>query len=217
MKIAYCLAGHTRGFDKTISEPNRYMKSKESVDFFISTWIKTGQDITFWSGENINNIVVDMEAMFNNYKPLQWDMEGEHSYPDLVKFDINFKDTPVNVLNTLLMFKKIGSVLEYPDETYDVVVRSRFDITFLNVDFGELEDDTIYGKLSPINGLPSDIFFYGKQDVMKRSVPNEEFYTDEIINNSVNAEDVFRKYLEKENIKFVVDQNLQYVLKNVAY
>jgi hypothetical protein len=52
---------------------------------------------------------------------------------------------------------------------------------------------------------------------MKRSVPNEEFYVDEIINNSVNAEDVFRKYLEKENIKFVVDQNLQYVLKNVTY
>lgn len=217
MKIAYCLAGHTREFDKTISEPNSCMRNKEGVDFYISTWIKTGQGTTFWSGEKMNENVVNVESMFNNYRPLQWDMEGEHSYPDLVKFDVNFKDTPVNVLNTLLMFKKIESVLEYPDDTYDILVRSRFDITFLNVDFRELEENTIYGKLSPINGLPSDIFFYGKQDVMKRSVPNENFYTDEIINNSVNAEDVFRKYLEKENIKFVVDENLQYILKNVTY
>jgi hypothetical protein len=217
MKIAYCLAGHTREFDKTISEPNSCMRNKEGVDFYISTWIKTGQGTTFWSGEKMNENVVNVESMFNNYRPLQWDMEGEHSYPDLVKFDVNFKDTPVNVLNTLLMFKKIESVLEYPDDTYDIVIRSRFDMTFLNVDFRELEENTIYGKLSPINGLPSDIFFYGKQDVMKRSVPNENFYTDEIINNSVNAEDVFRKYLEKENIKFVVDENLQYILKNVTY
>ena len=217
MKIAYCLAGHTREFDKIISEPNGCMRNKEGVDFYISTWIKTGQDTTFWSGEKIKENVVDMESMFNNYRPLQWDMEGEHSYTDLMTFDVNFKDTPVNVLNTLLMFKKIGNVLEYPDTTYDVVVRSRFDITFLDVNFKECEDNTIYGRLSPINGLPSDIFFYGKQEVMGRAVPNEEFYTDDIINNSINAEDVFKKYLEKENIKFVVDESLKYVLKNITY
>lgn len=217
MKIAYCLAGHTREFDKIISGPNDCMRNKEGVDFYISTWIKTGQDTTFWSGEKIGENVVNIESMFNNYKPLQWDMEGEHSYPDLFKFDHNFKDTPVNVLNTLLMFRKIGNVLEYPDATYDVVVRSRFDITFLDVNFKECEENTIYGKLSPINGLPSDIFFYGRQDVMSRAVPNEEFYTEEIINTSINAEDVFRKYLEKENIKFVVDEGLKYVLKNITY
>lgn len=217
MKIAYCLAGHTREFDKTISEPNSCMRSKDGVDFYISTWIKTGEGTTFWTGENAKENVVNIESMFNNYKPLQWDMEGEHSYPDLVKYDVNFKNEPVNVLNTLLMFKKISNVLEYPDETYDVVVRSRFDITFLDVNFKELDDNTIYGRLSPINGLPSDIFFYGKQNVMKRAVPNEYFYSDEIIDNSINAEDVFKKYLEKENIKFVVDKDLQYILKNVTY
>jgi hypothetical protein len=217
MKIAYCLAGHTREFDKTISKPNDCMRNKEGADFYISTWIKTGKDITFWSGEKENDEVVDIESMFNLYRPLQWDMEGEQSYPDLIKFDVNFKDTPVNVLNTLLMFKKIGNALEYPDTTYDVIVRSRFDITFLNVNFKECEENTIYGKLSPINGLPSDVFFYGNQDVMRRAVPNEEFYTEDVINSSMNAEDVFRKYLEKENIKFVVDEGLQYVLKNVTY
>ena len=217
MKVAYCLAGHTRGFDKTISEPNDCMRNKEGVDFFISTWIKTGQDTTFWAGEKTGGDVVDMEAMFNNYRPLQWDMEGEHSYPDLDKFDINFKDVPVNVLNTLLMFKKISNVLEFPDSTYDVIVRSRFDITFLDVNFKECEENTIYGRLSPINGLPSDVFFYGRQDVMKRAVPNEDFYTEEIINTSKNAEDVFKKYLEKENINFVIDDSLKYILKNVTY
>jgi hypothetical protein len=193
------------------------MRNKEGVDFYISTWIKTGKDVTFWSGEKENDEVVDIESMFNLYRPLQWDMEGEQSYPDLIKFDTNFKNASVNVLNTLLMFKKIGNALEYPDTTYDVIVRSRFDITFLDVNFKECEENTIYGKLSPINGLPSDVFFYGNQDVMKRAVPNEEFYTEDIINNSMNAEDVFRKYLEKENIKFVVDEGLRYVLKNVTY
>ena len=36
MKIAYCLAGHTREFDKTISGPNNCMRNKEGVDFFMN-------------------------------------------------------------------------------------------------------------------------------------------------------------------------------------
>lgn len=217
MKIAYCIAGHTREFDKNISEPNSCLRSKDGVDFFISTWTKTGEGTTFWSGEKEGDKIVDMESMFKNYKPLQWDMEDEHSYIDLKKFDSNFTNSPVNVLNTLLMFKKIKNVLEYPDETYDVIVRSRFDITFLDVNLKECEDNTIYGKLSSINGLPSDIFFYGKRDVMLRAVPDESFYSEEIINTCVNAEDVFKKHLEKEKINFVVDDSLKYILKNVTY
>lgn len=217
MKIAYCIAGHTREFDKVISEPNSCMRNKPGVDFFISSWVKTGENTTFWSGEKENEKPVDLEGLFNNYKPLHFDMEDEQSYADLQKFDRNFRNTPVNVLNTLLMFKKIETVLSYPDESYDLVVRSRFDITFLDVNFKDCEENTIYGKLSPINGLPSDIFFYGKSDVMKRAVPNENFYTDEIMDSSVNAEDVFRKYLEREKINFVVDDSLRYILKNVTY
>jgi len=217
MKIAYCLAGHTREYDKIISSPNQKFRETNDVDFYISTWIMSGENVTFWAGEKENDRAVDVESMFNLYRPLNFDMEGRQSYPELEKFDRKFTDTPVNAMNTLLMFKKINNSLGYPDQTYDILVRSRFDILDLIVDFKTCEENTIYGKLSPINGLPSDIFFYGDHDTMKKAVPNEDFYTDEILNNSKNAEDVFKKYLDSVDIKFVIDDTLNYTLKNVNY
>jgi hypothetical protein len=217
MKIAYCLAGHTREFDKIISITNQKFREMNDVDFYISTWIMSGENVTFWAGEKENDRPVDVESMFNLYRPLKFDMEGRQSYPELEKFDRKFTDTPVNAMNTLLMFKKISNSLEYPDQTYDVLVRSRFDIMDLVVNFKTCEENTIYGKLSSINGLPSDIFFYGDHDTMKKAVPNEDFYTDEILNNSKNAEDVFKKYLDSVGIKFIVDDTLNYKLKNVNY
>ena len=217
MKIAYCLAGHTREFDKIISTPNQKFREMDNVDFYISTWIMSGENVIFWIGQEENDRPIDVESMFNLYKPIKFDMEGRQSYPELEKFDRKFSKTQVNVMNTLLMFKKISNSLEYPDQTYDLLVRSRFDITDLNVNFKTCDDNTIYGKLSPINGLPSDVFFYGNHDVMKKAIPNEEFYTDKILNNSKNAEDVFKKYLDSKDIKFVVDDTLNYTLKNVNY
>jgi hypothetical protein len=217
MKIAYCLAGHTREFDKIISTPNQKFREMNDIDFYISTWIMSGENVTFWAGEKENDRPVDVESLFNLYKPLNFDMEGRQSYPELEKFDRKFTDTPVNAMNTLLMFKKINNSLGYPDQTYDVLVRSRFDIMDLVVNFKTCEKNTIYGKLSPINGLPSDIFFYGDHDTMKKAVPNEDFYTDEILNNSKNAEDVFKKYLDSVGIKFIIDDTLNYTLKNVNY
>ena len=217
MKIAYCLAGHTREFDKIISTPNQKFREMDDVDFYISTWIMSGENVTFWSGEPENDRPVDVESMFNLYRPLNFDMEGRQSYPELEKFDKKFTNSIVNVMNTLLMFKKISNSLEYPDQTYDVLIRSRFDITDLTIDFKTCEENTIYGRLSPINGLPSDVFFYGNHDTMKKAIPNEDFYTDHIIDNCINAEDVFKKYLDSIGVKFIVDETLSYTLKNVNY
>ena len=47
--------------------------------------------------------------MFNLYKPLQWDMEGKHSYPELEKFN-------GKLLNIELLDKKKGDKIIIENE-----------------------------------------------------------------------------------------------------
>jgi hypothetical protein len=221
MKIAYCLSGHTRGFDSTLSEANIKIKKYNIFNFYISTWKNSGLNKVFWKGEQEGSDQIDTESMVHQYNPIIWDAESRENYKNFNFHNVIFNNSPhqVNVLNTLLMFKKIKKCISYVSGDYDIVVRSRFDLQDIDFDFTKIKCDPgkIYGKLSSINGMPSDIFFYGDRLTMTGCVPDENFYTKEIIESCINAEDVFSRYLKSKNILFICNNNLNYLLKGVSY
>jgi hypothetical protein len=216
MKIAYCMSGHTRGLEKTPTEPNKFFIENETVDIFISTWESTGAGKIFWQGVVEDNNLIDEDSVISVYSPVKLEVSSSKEYEYLNKFNYQFPNSihKVNILNTLLMFKKIKRSFELVDESYDILIRSRFDVTGLGMNLVEVEDGVIYGKLSPTNHMPSDVFFFGNRETMIDCIPDESFYTEEIINKCMNAEDVFKRHMESKGIEFRVVPDLFYVLKN---
>ena len=110
MKIAYCIAGHTREFHSHASELTQSFMNM-GADIFISTWNKTGTDRCFWQGDKENeDEQIDSATLVNCYKPKKFDIEQREDYQHLFAFDRKLEGSRhnVNTLNTLLMFKKIS-------------------------------------------------------------------------------------------------------------
>jgi hypothetical protein len=99
-------------------------------------------------------------------------------------------------------------------EKHSILVRGRFDLTGLQMNRLEVQPGKIYGRYSFMNGYTSEIFFYGDRETMLNSIPDENFYTQGVIDVSYNAEHIFQQHLEHKNIEFIHDPNLQFVLKN---
>lgn len=219
MKIAYCISGHVREFQNKLSQPSVYFSELKS-DLFLSTWTRSGIDCSFWKGDLEDGVLIDSDILNVNYNPKFFDIEDISKYNYLSSFDRVLPNSPhsVNMMNTLLMFKKIKQCISYTNIFYDVVFRSRFDLNYISIDMNkEIQTGKIYGKRSPINGFPSDIFFYGDYETMIRCVPDESFYTEDLITDAINAEDIFDKYLKFNGIDFIIDNELSYNLKGMTY
>jgi hypothetical protein len=216
MKIAYCISGHAREFEKHLSEPTKYIKNIGG-DIFVSTWDRSGLNKCFWRGQEEDNNIVDKETIVRTYRPKVIDIENRNDYNYLNHYNKPLEGSPynVNALNTILMFKKIKKCIEHTDDSYDVVIRSRFDLYSLEIDLSHnIEPNTIYGTLNPVFRMPSDILFYGTKKSMIDAIPDEYFYTPEITSTSINAEDIFLKYLQHKNINFKPSNGLRYSISN---
>jgi hypothetical protein len=216
--IAYCLAGHTRGFDKIPTSANKFHLEFSPFDIFISTWENQGSDLTFWQGGIEKSSPIDSNSIKEVYSPIDIKVEKREDYNNFENLNIKFDRSPVNVLNTLLMFKKIKQSIEMVDSSYDIIIRSRFDIESMTLPENiECEEGVIYGKRSPINGFPSEVLFFGTRSTMKKCVPDENFYTENIIKSSINAEDVFDKWMKFNSIEFIENPQISYTLKGIKY
>jgi hypothetical protein len=219
---AACFAGHTRNYDKIISGANKVLENVCPKNY-ISTWTSSGSNTTFWSGSKDNDgYGISRESIMTLYHPVVLDVEKRSDYDYLNHYDFPMPTAHgVNVLNTLLMFKKIKKSIKLAVDSninYNVIFRTRFDLQALKLpEIIECEDNTLYGKISPTNGFFSDVFFYGKPDVMARCIPDENFYTESIINTSLNAEEILDKYLKSKNIKIKNVNDLSYRIRDVDF
>jgi len=219
---AACFAGHTRAYDKVMSPATKQLEDL-SCRFYISTWTSSGNNTTFWSGsKDDDGYGINQEGLMTLYHPSVLDIEKRSDYDYLNHFDFAMPTAHnVNALNTLLMFKKIKRSINLAVESYtnyDVLFRTRFDLQELSLpEKIYCEENTLYGKLSPTNGFFSDVFFYGKPEVMVQCVPDENFYTESIINTSLNAEEILDKYLKSKNIKVKNVDDLSYRIRDVDF
>ena len=121
---AACFAGHTRNYDKIISGANKVLENVCPKNY-ISTWTSSGSNTTFWSGsKDDDGYGISKESIMTLYHPVVLDVEKRSDYDYLNHFDFSMPTAHnVNVLNTLLMFKKIQRSINFAVESnieYDV-------------------------------------------------------------------------------------------------
>lgn len=217
MVIAYCISGHIREFNNQISNATNLAKDR-GYNIYISTWTNKGiSETPFWGGGVEFEDPIDIDKINNLYSPKILDIENSADYDYSKKY--NFKLTSgALVYNVLSMFRKIKKSFSIIDIKPDVIIRSRFDVKDLVLRENlNCERGKIYGKLSTNSGLPSDVFFYGQYDTIMKCIPEESFFTDDIFSKALDAEDIFKKYMESKNLQFVIDDELFYSLKRMKF
>ena len=222
MKYAVCIAGHTRGFDADMSLASSSLESL-GVDFYISTWVNNGEQTMFWAGDrDKDHYNIKLDNLMALYRPIAIDVEKRSDYDIFNHLDFVLPSSfNVNTLNTLLMFKKMKKSIDHAvnsNKEYDLIFRSRFDIHSLTLpDEIKCDDNTLYGRITPSNGLFSDVFFYGDKDVMSRCVPDENFYTEERLSRVTNAEHIFWEYLQEQGIKVEYVDDLAFNIRGTDF
>jgi hypothetical protein len=222
MKHAVCIAGHTRGFDADMSLASSSLQSL-GVDFYISTWVNNGEQTMFWAGDkDKDHYNIKLDNLMALYRPIVIDVEKRSDYDIFNHLDFVLPSSfNVNTLNTLLMFKKMKKSIDHAvnsNKEYDLIFRSRFDIHSLTLpDEIKCDDNTLYGRITPSNGLFSDVFFYGDKDVMSRCVPDENFYTEERLSRVTNAEHIFWEYLQEQGIKVEYVDDLAFNIRGTDF
>ena len=212
------MSGHMRGYDKNISEANKMLV--EMADrVFISTWEESGDNSVFWRNNERKSSLIDKESMLSIYNPTNFDIENSKDYETSLLKDytnVSFRKTKqfVSVKNAIIMFKKIKKSLSYVTDE-DIVIRGRPDVTDVpgfNLN-KKLEDGVIYGRITPWSKIPSEVFFYGTKNSMVDFIPDEDFFTEELINTTENAEEVFYKAILHRGMRFEENKEMKFLLR----
>jgi hypothetical protein len=177
MKIALCLHGlfNSATDDTSLGlDAYEYIKkhilSKGDVDVFVHSWD------------------VDKKELIKNlYNPKLSLFEPQKDFSDLIieRQLGNLKDaprSPQTIFSHFYSIQKSFELLDMSGESYDIVIKSRFDLSRINRDsakhhptpaqFINFQTDIVNDKLYQAFWLyfdqgPSDIWFYGSQQIMK--------------------------------------------------
>lgn len=176
MKVALCLSGHFRSFERTFPTLKSAILDQYQPDVFIHTWDTMGFDGNRGDGHLIRAAPNDqqLKGMYNPKKIIiepnkQWDTSKYH-----IKENIGVRNPAI----MLSMFYSICQANQLKSElekelgfTYDVVIRCRPDIYFENfLPKHEMQNcftnNSIYvPKFGNYNGI-NDQFAFGPSKIM---------------------------------------------------
>ena len=196
IKIALCLSGKTTS--SMFCYPyiyDAFLNNNYNVDVFVHTWN--------------NSRVLDL------YKPVKCEIE-QYSTKELISHLFKQLILPENLQiqgkidNVLLEYYGNSRVFSLVDDTYDIVIRSRFDIIIQDkINFAEIVEDLISDKYDIF--CPDEVFnFEGYQNrilVGKRQAMKSAMNLLENVNILANEsgkwhpETFLKKQLDKEAIK----------------
>lgn len=141
MKIALCLSGHLRNFERTYPTLYFYFLKNFDVDIFIHTWDKLGFSCAFKTDHTLNDTSTKLEEAKRLYKPKNIIVESVDFVEELKRqgdeYAPHLRNEPKHVGHMASMFYKIYACNElknkYVRETgtkYDWVIRCRPDLLF---------------------------------------------------------------------------------------
>lgn len=209
MKIALCLSGQARSFEKGYEYHKKNLLDKYDVDVFIHTWYDNNES--------------QLGKYFELYSPVATMVEQ----PLVGDFDQRYTNTPnaerhpprYTVAMFYSMFKscemKVAQELTTKVE-YDWVIKSRSDYA-LNVEipFKELDNTKVYipnCRMVPERDFGNDQFAFGGSNVMNKRMSiyqNMNHYYDQGV--QMIGEDMMRAHLHHSNL---IGDNLVYVNMN---
>lgn len=141
MKIAICLSGHLRTYEKTYQSIYDQLLNKYDCDIFISTWKNLG-NIKFAGGNDTEKSeFVDIETIKKIYNPISIVMDDAETESISNKLKKEYEGLKLGngdkMSQLMIMMYKIWDVnrlkREYEEKNnlrYDVVIRGRFDVYF---------------------------------------------------------------------------------------
>jgi hypothetical protein len=177
-KIATCLSGHTRTYNKIFSN------FSYETDIFISSCLQSGlapESLSYLSYHYQGYVPtdhIDVQDVLNKYSPKIWSFDDDKHIPQELE---KFKDIKTlngfNIIHMGTMFyrmyqsNKFKKIWEYQNNfKYDYVIRSRFDLTIEEIKFESnklfIMKDSKYYK---------DLFFYGPSNIIDQIVMNGLF------------------------------------------
>lgn len=140
MKLALCLSGQPRSFEKAFNYINKNLLTKFDVDVFFHSWKTTDVDKQRHIYEKVNDL----------YKPIQGFFDT--SLPASTNSDMIVPNAshPANFCTSMFysIYRSNDYRIKHELKTgtkYDFVVRSRFDLALNKViDFEQLESGVVY-------------------------------------------------------------------------
>lgn len=210
MKIALCLSGQPRSFEKGYQYLYKNLLSKHDVDVFLH----------FWSSEKEYD---DAVRMLELYKPKKWNTREEFvsSYFDRFTRNGGPGFPPRNpyhsyysVFHCNLLKKEQEMEQGY---YYDYVVRTRFDYALnRELPFDEVVDGKVYipaDRMNPERTVGSDAFAFGKSNIIDRYCMTYMYlnYLYDSCNVPMNAEEMLAGNLAIQGLN---GDNLVYVDMN---
>lgn len=183
MKIALCLSGHVRNIESTFNSLKKNVLDLHDVDVFLHSWDTHGWRVEglvskSFKGFDYYSSKIDEQKIVDLLKPKRYKFEvytdieqtfiqKSERYKDQLR--VPDRDRPSNLVSSYYKIKKCNELKkEYEKEnnfTYDLVIRSRFDIEYSNI----LLDQTIINNKDEYIFVPYELSYGYASDLLSIS------------------------------------------------
>jgi hypothetical protein len=129
MKIAICISGQPRNFKQSYESLKKYFLDKYDCDIYFHTWKTPNFESTnFGFGNNQYSLTENnYNDLIQLYNPKKYILEAPILF-DASNYKCPIWRQPLN--NTLSMFYSLYRAFQLIEDSYDYVVRTRFDIDY---------------------------------------------------------------------------------------
>jgi hypothetical protein len=197
MKVAICISGHLRTFNKCIDNIRENifnpLRNNFETDIFLSTW----NDV-----EEIEYLDKDIKVYFEDFFTFNSGSKNYLKYPNLCCI--------TTCDNAKSMWYKCKKVFEMIDDTYDIVIRIRPDIIYeneINIDY--IKECLLNNKIYMSN-------FHGKYiEVTKGMMDHFSFGNRKVMSVYMNTFDKIDGYINDNNLTHTAEGFLFESIKNI--
>lgn len=149
MKIAVCLLGHYRSFDRVSAYWDR-LKAKYDIEFYISTWDCVNSNTQSWHKTNSNTSELLSQTQINTLKYFDPEVTiNSQSWTAEERTDI-YLEMPIKCFEyRFQMYNNIVNRIHGSKKMYDLIVFSRLDVAIGNLVFSPVAEGTIHIGFRP--------------------------------------------------------------------
>lgn len=206
MKIANIISGHYRTGDSCYSWNKKNFLDIYNPDVFISTYDNESiSEVSYHaihSQEDFKRYPkkqTDIGNILDKYKPKILDIvEDKTEEDEVVKTSTSWS----NFTQMKRMLEGIIRAYNLLDDSYNMIIRTRFDIAIRYLDFKDY-DGRLHFHTS--DGGFSDLVFFGSQENFKKLIDGVQNFLDTSENRYIrNSENILKAVCDEHNIPYVL-------------
>lgn len=224
--VAILISGHTRDFERTLPELVE-LKKTFNADIFISSYSDRGTGVRYWLGQQGNGeMLTDKQysVIDSQLNPIKAVYEDAIKTPSRLS-DYKFNDAKIKTEGVYGMFYKFWHVNELKkqyeienDFKYSTVIRTRFDIEYLNLNLDKQYKGEIYTGRADIKQYMTDSFFISDSETFDSIAQIKEDFNKEISSNKFhNAEHMLTDYVIRKGFTPVVNGSIKVKLRDKLF